>query len=75
MSKVCIICQKRPVAGKSLARRGQFKKKGGTGSKIARVNLRMFNPNLQKVNALINGAKKRVWVCTKCLKAGKIKKA
>ncbi|MEW6170691.1 MAG: 50S ribosomal protein L28 [Candidatus Omnitrophota bacterium] len=75
MSKICIVCQKRPMAGKSLARRGQLKKKGGTGSKVTRVTLRIFSPNLQRVKAFIGKTKKRVWVCTKCLKAGKIKKA
>jgi large subunit ribosomal protein L28 len=36
---------------------------------------RRFNPNLQKVRALIDGTPKRVYVCTRCLKAGKVTKA
>jgi large subunit ribosomal protein L28 len=36
---------------------------------------RRFDPNLQKVRALIAGAPKRVYVCTRCLKAGKVVKA
>jgi len=33
---------------------------------------RVFNPNLQRVKVLIDGQVKRIRVCTKCLKAGKI---
>jgi large subunit ribosomal protein L28 len=36
---------------------------------------RRFNPNLQKVRAIVDGAPRRIQVCTRCLKAGKITKA
>ena len=36
---------------------------------------RRFNPNLQKVRVLLNGVAKRAYICTKCLKAGKVQKA
>ena len=36
---------------------------------------RRFNPNLQKVRVLLNGVAKRAYVCTKCLKAGKVRKS
>ena len=36
---------------------------------------RRFNPNLQKVRLLLNGAPTRAYVCTRCLKAGKVQKA
>jgi large subunit ribosomal protein L28 len=36
---------------------------------------RRFDPNLQKVRALVGGAPKRIYVCTRCLKAGKVIKA
>jgi large subunit ribosomal protein L28 len=36
---------------------------------------RRFNPNLQKVRILHKGAPTRVYVCTRCLKAGKVTKA
>jgi large subunit ribosomal protein L28 len=36
---------------------------------------RRFNPNLQKVRILVNGAPRREYVCTRCLKAGKVVKA
>ena len=36
---------------------------------------RRFNPNLQKVRLLLNGVPTRAYVCTRCLKAGKVQKA
>jgi large subunit ribosomal protein L28 len=36
---------------------------------------RRFNPNLQRIRILVNGTSKRAYVCTRCLKAGKIQKA
>jgi large subunit ribosomal protein L28 len=36
---------------------------------------RRFNPNLQKVRVLLNGVAQRAYICTKCLKTGKIQKA
>jgi large subunit ribosomal protein L28 len=36
---------------------------------------RRFDPNLQRVRALIDGKAIRAYVCTKCLKAGKVTKA
>ena len=40
-----------------------------------RVTSKKQRANLQKVRVVINGEKKRIWVCTKCLKAGKVIKA
>ena len=75
MSKVCYICGKKPVAGRAITRRGLAKKKGGVGQRITGISRRRFLPNLQPVRALIDGRVKKVRVCTKCLKAGKITKA
>ncbi len=36
---------------------------------------RRFDVNLQKVRITEGGAPKRVYVCTRCLKAGKVTKA
>ena len=36
---------------------------------------RRFNPNLQKVRAIVDGAPRRIYACTRCLKAGKVTKA
>ena len=41
-----------------------------------RATRRRFNPNLQKVRVLVDkGTPRRVYVCTRCLKAGKVTKA
>jgi large subunit ribosomal protein L28 len=36
---------------------------------------RRWNPNIQRVRALVGGAPKRLNVCTKCLKADKVQRA
>jgi large subunit ribosomal protein L28 len=37
-----------------------------------KITKRRFNPNIQRVRATVNGAPKRLNVCTGCLKAGKV---
>jgi len=75
MLKICAICQKTKVAGKSIVRKGLAKKKGGTGKKVTRSTARSFLPNLQKIRILINNRPEKVYVCTKCIKKGRVKKA
>jgi large subunit ribosomal protein L28 len=62
MSKVCEICGKAPVAGRSI-------------SHSHRVSNRTFRPNIQKITIKVNGTVKRANVCTKCMKAGKVERA
>lgn len=62
MAKVCEICGKKPVFGNSI-------------SHAHNITKRRWNPNLQSVRARINGANKKIKVCTSCLKAGKVQKA
>lgn len=63
MSKVCEICGKAPVAGRSI-------------SHSHRVTNRWFRPNVQKMTIKeANGRVRKVNVCTKCLKAGKVTRA
>jgi large subunit ribosomal protein L28 len=63
MARVCHSCGKRPAFGNSRSH-----------SMVA--TKRRFDPNLQKVRIReTNGAPARVYVCTRCLKAGKITKA
>ena len=72
----CDVCGKGPISGNSIARRGMAKKKGGVGKKITGVTRRRFLPNLQRVKAeLMTGQIRRIWVCTGCIQAGKVKKA
>ena len=76
MSKICEICGKKPVAGRTIKRRGLAKAKGGVGQKITGVHPRRFLPNLKIIRAILsNGSTGRIQVCVKCLKAGKVKKA
>jgi large subunit ribosomal protein L28 len=35
---------------------------------------RRWDPNIQRVRALINGSTKRINVCTSCIRAGKVAK-
>ena len=62
MAKVCHSCGKGPSFGHSRSH-----------SMVA--TKRRFDPNLQKVRVLVGAAPKRVYVCTRCLKAGKVVKA
>lgn len=75
MLKICTICGKTQVAGKSIVRKGLAKKKGGTGKKVTRSTARTFLPNLQKIRILIKNLPEKVYVCTKCIKKGRVKKA
>ena len=36
---------------------------------------RRFEPNLQRVRVILDGAPTRAYVCTRCLKSGKVQKA
>ncbi len=75
MPRVCYVCNKGTTAGRSIKRRGKAKKDGGVGRNITGITKRTFKPNLQRVKIEENGQTKRVQVCAKCLKAGKVKKA
>lgn len=75
MIKVCVLCRKGMVAGRSKVQKGLAKKKGGTGRKTCRVNARRFFANLQKIRILIAGHPKNVYLCTKCIKRGRFQKA
>lgn len=75
MLKVCALCKKGLVAGRNIVRKGLAKKKGGTGKKTTRVNKRIFFANLQRMRILVNGHPKRVYICTKCIKRGRIQRA
>ena len=62
MSKVCAVCGKHPAASRNV-------------SHSHRVTNRTVYPNIQTVTALVDGTSKRIKVCTKCLKAGKVTRA
>ena len=75
MLKKCVLCHKGALTGKSVTRKGQYKAKGGTGSKISRWTMRKFLPNLQKMRILLNGHPQSVYICAKCIKKGNFQKA
>lgn len=72
--RACAICRKHRVIGNHVTHRGMLKKAGGVGRRTVRVNHRRFFPNLQRVTAIMNGATRRVLVCTACLRSGRVLK-
>jgi len=61
MARVCAICGKRPSTGHSV-------------SHSAVKTRRRFLPNLQRVRVLVNGAPRRLTVCTTCLSSGRVQR-
>ncbi|MHC4276987.1 MAG: 50S ribosomal protein L28 [Planctomycetota bacterium] len=75
MPRVCGVCGKGTTTGYAFARRGLAKKKGGVGRKITGKTKRKYLANLQIIRArLTGGSVKRIKICTRCLKAGKVVK-
>ena len=62
MSKICEICGKKPLTGNNV-------------SHAHNTTKRRFNPNLQRVRAVLNGRTKKIRVCTSCIKSGSVVKA
>ncbi len=62
MAQVCDICGKKPLTGNTI-------------SHAHNVSRRRWNVNLRPVHAKVKGANKRIRVCTKCLRSGKVVKA
>lgn len=61
MARRCEICGKGTVHGHNI-------------SHAHNVTNRAWKPNLQKIRAVIDGATRRVLVCTRCLRSGKVQK-
>lgn len=62
MARMCEVCGKKPVFGNNI-------------SHAHNVTSRRWLPNLQKVRAIVDGGVKRMKVCTRCIRSGKIQKA
>ena len=62
----CAICEKTLTHGNKLSI---------TRSHISKRTTRTWKPNLIKVKAMIDGQPKRISVCAKCLRSGKVKRA
>jgi large subunit ribosomal protein L28 len=75
MARVCEFCAKKTRFGNKVTRRGLPKSKGGVGMKTTGISRRRFKPNIQRVRAqLPGGAVRRVKICTKCIRSGRIRK-
>ncbi|OIO74278.1 MAG: 50S ribosomal protein L28 [Elusimicrobia bacterium CG1_02_37_114] len=61
MSFRCVVCGKGPKSGNAV-------------SHSRRATRRVFRPNLQKIRIILNGNVSREYVCTNCIKSGKVKK-
>ena len=75
MAQMCELCGKRPIAGRTYTHSGMPKKHGGVGRRTRRKNIRRFSPNLKSVKTMIAGTRRRMLVCTACLKSGRVVKA
>jgi len=62
MARVCEVCGKGPRSGNNI-------------SHAHNVTKRRWEVNLRPVRAKVNGATKRMRVCTSCLRSGKVTKA
>jgi large subunit ribosomal protein L28 len=62
MASVCEVCGKHPSFGMSISHSHVRTK-------------RRWNPNIQRIRAIVNGTPRRIDVCTGCIKAGKVIKA
>jgi large subunit ribosomal protein L28 len=62
MAAVCDVCGRHPSTGMKV-------------SHSHRRSKRRWLPNIQKIRAVVDGSPRRIHVCTKCLKAGKVVRA
>lgn len=61
MAKQCEICGKATVTGRKV-------------SHAHNVTSRTWEPNLRSVKALIDGTVRRVRICARCLRSGKVQR-
>ncbi len=61
MARRCEFCDRGTVSGHSI-------------SHAHNVSNRTWKPNLQRMRAVVDGATRRIWVCTRCLRSGKVQK-
>lgn len=62
MAKRCEICGRGPRYGNNI-------------SHAHNLTRRRWEPNLQRVRALVGGVRRRIRVCTSCLRSGRVTKA
>lgn len=62
MAQKCEICGKGPSYGNVISHANNTRR-------------RRWNPNLQRVHALVKGVRTRVRVCTDCIRSGRVQKS
>ena len=62
MAMKCKICGKGPSFGNVISHANNTRR-------------RRWNPNLQRVHAVVEGVRKQIRVCTSCIRSGKVQKA
>ena len=62
MAQSCFYCEKKRLVGYNVSHANNKTK-------------RRSYPNLQKVRAVVDGAVRRVNVCTRCIRSGSVQKA
>lgn len=62
MARRCEICGKGPAVGRNV-------------SHAHNVTRRRFEANIQTVRAIVNGAARRLRVCTRCIRSNRVTKA
>ena len=62
MARRCEICGKGPAVGRNV-------------SHAHNVTRRRFEANIQTVRAVVNGATRRLRVCTRCIRSNRITKS
>ncbi len=62
MAAICEICGKGQLSGNKVSHSNRHTK-------------RTWKPNIQKVRAIVDDSVKRINVCTRCLRSGKVNRA
>lgn len=74
MPRVCHFTGAKTSSGNVIQRRGKAKYLGGVGIKTTSVRKRTFKPNLQTVDAMIDGSPKRVKASVRAIRQGLVVK-
>ena len=62
MAQRCEVCKRGKMFGNNVSHANNITK-------------RVWNPNLQRVRAKVEGQVKSIYVCTRCIRGGKVEKA
>lgn len=62
MSRKCDVCGKGQITGHAVSHSNRHAK-------------RVWAPNIKRVKAIVDGSPKKINVCTRCLRSGKVQRA